>query len=171
MAICRHALMLNMDWLPIHRTLASCIIFRTRSDVHDNFVRRPFSSSWLFSFSPFFPFPFNLVIPPFNSSIDENLVSVQPIDSPCHDPNYDSAACAVVQANLHASVYRSAQPGICHCILAFQEATSILRLMTSQVLFNGRTGKRGQNRTNNATPSLLSQHLADRVGYHSTPRK
>ena len=106
-----------------------------------------------------------------NSSIGGNLVAVQPVASPCHNPNYDAAACAVVQANLHDSVYRSAQPGTCHCILAFREATSILRLMTSQVLFNGRTGKRGQNRTNNATPSLLSQHLADRVEYLSTPRK
>ena len=48
-----------------------------------------------------------------NSSIGGNLVMVQPVASPCHDPNYDAAACAVVQANTHSSPYRSAQPGMC----------------------------------------------------------
>jgi hypothetical protein len=56
-----------------------------------------------------------------NSSIGGNLVAVQPVASPCHNPNYDAVACAVVQANTHDSVYRSAQPGNCHYTLTFRK--------------------------------------------------
>ncbi|KAF9889768.1 hypothetical protein FE257_007074 [Aspergillus nanangensis] len=46
-----------------------------------------------------------------NGTIGGNLVEVVPLASPCHDPKYDAAACAVVQANSPDSVYRSAQSG------------------------------------------------------------
>jgi hypothetical protein len=46
-----------------------------------------------------------------NASINGNLVSVVPVASPCHVPNYNAAACAVVMVNTHDSLYRSAQPG------------------------------------------------------------
>ena len=46
-----------------------------------------------------------------NSSINGNLFAIRPIAAVCHDPTYDAAACAAVQANTHDSRYRSAQPG------------------------------------------------------------
>lgn len=83
MAICRHALMLYLirTGFSIHRTLASCMIFRTYSDIHDNFVRRFFPSSWVLSFSafrPFFPSPFSYTPPSLDRSTDNALSSRQP---------------------------------------------------------------------------------------------
>jgi hypothetical protein len=34
-----------------------------------------------------------------NSTVGGRLVATVPIGSPCHAPNYDAAACAVVKAN------------------------------------------------------------------------
>lgn len=34
-----------------------------------------------------------------NTTVDGRLIATVPIGSPCHDPNYDAAACAVLQNN------------------------------------------------------------------------
>lgn len=34
-----------------------------------------------------------------NDTVDGRLIATVPIGSPCHDPNYDEAACAVLQNN------------------------------------------------------------------------
>lgn len=34
-----------------------------------------------------------------NSTVSGRLIATVPIGSPCHDPNYDAAACAVLQNN------------------------------------------------------------------------
>jgi hypothetical protein len=57
-----------------------------------------------------------------NSSIGGNLVTVLPVASPCHDPYYNAAACAIVQANTHSSPYRSAQPGMFYFALTVRES-------------------------------------------------
>jgi hypothetical protein len=34
-----------------------------------------------------------------NSTVGGRLIATVPIGSPCHDPNYDAAACAALQAD------------------------------------------------------------------------
>lgn len=46
-----------------------------------------------------------------NSSIQGNLVTVKPLGSHCHDPDFSAAECTVVQANAYNSTYRSSNPG------------------------------------------------------------
>ncbi|KAK9848861.1 hypothetical protein MYU51_015131 [Penicillium brevicompactum] len=45
-----------------------------------------------------------------NASTGGNLVKITPFASPCHDPTFDAADCAVVKNNTHSSSYRSSQP-------------------------------------------------------------
>lgn len=35
----------------------------------------------------------------FNTTVNGRLIATVPIGSPCHDPNYDEAACAALQSN------------------------------------------------------------------------
>ncbi|KAJ5963115.1 hypothetical protein N7481_013420 [Penicillium waksmanii] len=46
-----------------------------------------------------------------NNSIEGNLVTVRPLASSCHDPDFSASECSVVQANTNNSTYRSSQPG------------------------------------------------------------
>lgn len=34
-----------------------------------------------------------------NTTVNGRLIATVPIGSPCHEPNYDAAACALLQAN------------------------------------------------------------------------
>ncbi|KAG8714353.1 hypothetical protein FRC08_012055 [Ceratobasidium sp. 394] len=47
----------------------------------------------------------------FNASIGGRLVAPRPPAWPCHDPNYDEAACNVAKANWYDSFWRSNQTG------------------------------------------------------------
>ncbi|QRV90345.1 FAD-binding domain protein [Ceratobasidium sp. AG-Ba] len=47
----------------------------------------------------------------FNSSVNGRLVAPRPPAWPCHDPNYDEAACNNVKANWNSSFWRSDQVG------------------------------------------------------------
>lgn len=47
----------------------------------------------------------------FNASINGHLVAPRPPAWPCHDPNYDEAACADAKANWFNSFWRSNQTG------------------------------------------------------------
>ncbi|KAG8736933.1 hypothetical protein FRC10_008706 [Ceratobasidium sp. 414] len=47
----------------------------------------------------------------FNASINGRLVAPRPPAWPCHDPNYDEAACSNVKANWNSSFWRSDQVG------------------------------------------------------------
>ncbi|KAG8711699.1 hypothetical protein FRC08_015569 [Ceratobasidium sp. 394] len=47
----------------------------------------------------------------FNNSIGGRLVAPRPPAWPCHDPNYDEAACAEVKANWNDSFWRASQVG------------------------------------------------------------
>ena len=42
----------------------------------------------------------------FNSSVDGRLIRVVPDASPCHDPNFDEALCAVVRENWFTSEFQ-----------------------------------------------------------------
>ncbi|KOC15886.1 putative FAD/FMN-containing isoamyl alcohol oxidase MreA-like, partial [Aspergillus flavus AF70] len=46
-----------------------------------------------------------------NSSINGNLVAVQPIAAVCHEGDWDSSACKEVMASWTNSTWRAAQPG------------------------------------------------------------
>ncbi|KAG8703845.1 hypothetical protein FRC08_002611 [Ceratobasidium sp. 394] len=47
----------------------------------------------------------------FNASISGRLVAPRPPAWPCHDPNYDEAACLDAKANCNNSFWRSDQVG------------------------------------------------------------
>ncbi|KAG8783723.1 hypothetical protein FRC12_019419 [Ceratobasidium sp. 428] len=47
----------------------------------------------------------------FNSSIQGRLIAPRPPAWPCHDPNYDEAACSNVKANWNSSFWRADQVG------------------------------------------------------------
>ncbi|QRV74527.1 FAD-binding domain protein [Ceratobasidium sp. AG-Ba] len=47
----------------------------------------------------------------FNASVGGRLVAPRPPAWPCHDPNYDEAACQIVQANWNNSFWRANQTG------------------------------------------------------------
>ncbi|KAG9090156.1 hypothetical protein FRC07_012173, partial [Ceratobasidium sp. 392] len=47
----------------------------------------------------------------FNASINGRLVAPRPPAWPCHDPNYDEAACSGVKANWNDSFWRADQTG------------------------------------------------------------
>lgn len=50
----------------------------------------------------------------FNTSIQGNLVEVQPIGSVCHEPTYDKASCERVSTLSSNSTWRASQPGEWH---------------------------------------------------------
>ena len=55
--------------------------------------------------------PSSAVWSSFNSSINGRLVAPRPPAWPCHDPNYDEAACAEAKANWFTSFWRANQTG------------------------------------------------------------